>query len=110
MSRGRALAARFRIRDWVRATIRDFHQWNRMLDALDLIGRNIRDEIVRHPRASDGRAAGCDFPDRNVKKLGAVGRSSFAKGSVEAVRACDRCRTERGEHRSVPLSGKRGRR
>ena len=49
MSRGRALAARFRIRDWVRATIRDFHQWNRMLDALDLIGRNISDEIVRHP-------------------------------------------------------------
>ena len=49
MSRGRALAARFRIRDRVRATIRDFHQWNRMLDGLDLIGRNIRDEIVRRP-------------------------------------------------------------
>jgi len=49
MSRGLTLAARFRTRDWFRATICDFHQWNRMLDALDLIGRNIRDEIVRRP-------------------------------------------------------------
>jgi len=49
MSRGLTLAARFRTGDWFRATICDFHQWNRMLDALDLIGRNIRDEIVRRP-------------------------------------------------------------
>jgi hypothetical protein len=77
--------------------------------------RTFRDELVRRPRASDGGLQAATsrtgmLKHRNVKTLGAVGRSSSAKGSVEAIRACDRCRIERGEHRSAPPSGKRARR